>query len=161
MDHVGPIPMPEIIKKKSRYPVFYTYVSDVEFAQQPYYNMSSEAVGLEPGTLRPWLIMPNIPSKTEQGKVIDLFGPITLSEDKVWVMGDNRKNSRDSRFWSALDKKLISGRASFIVYSIDSEEPFWLFELIKSPMKFWSKSVRWDRIFKKLWLDEQKEIKHD
>lgn len=36
---------------------------------------------------------------------------ITLSEDKYFVMGDNRKGSSDSRLWGSLDKDLIMGRA--------------------------------------------------
>ncbi len=81
---------------------------------------------------------------------VDEFGPIKLMPGYYWTMGDSRRNSYDSRFWGPLSEKDIYGRASFIIYSIDSEEPFWLFELIKHPIDFWRKSVRWNRFFKGL-----------
>jgi hypothetical protein len=81
---------------------------------------------------------------------VDIFGPIKLQEGQYWVMGDSRKNSNDSRFWGPLDEKYIHGRASFIIYSIDSGEAFWLFDLIKHPIDFWFKYIRWNKIFKGL-----------
>ena len=93
---------------------------------------------------------PYIPSYTAFGGSVDNFGPFTVPEGKYWVMGDSRKNSEDSRYWGFLDKSLIHGRASFVIYSIDSEESLWLFELCKHPVAFWREAVRWDRTFKKL-----------
>jgi len=146
-DYLGFFPLPEFLKRTSK-PVFYSYDHEKEFSDQPYYSMSSAEVLLEPGTLRPWLKFPDTPTKNRHGRVVDEFGPITLPAGKYWVMGDSRKNSEDARFWGMLDESLIHGRASFILYSVDSEEPFWLFELIKSPVAFWIKSVRWNRFLK-------------
>ena len=54
LDKIGLLPIPGWLKlKPTEYPLFYTYVPDKEFSDQPYYNMSSEEVGLKPGTLRP------------------------------------------------------------------------------------------------------------
>lgn len=148
-DRLGFFPIPSFLQKVSK-PVFYTYDPKKEFSDQPYYNMSSEEVLLEPGTLRPWLKFSSTPTKNQFGRVVDVFGPITLPEGKYWVMGDSRKNSADCRFFGMLDESFIHGRASFVLYSVDSEEPLWLFELIKNPFMFWTKSVRWNRFFKGL-----------
>ena len=87
------------------------------------------------------------PSDLDEKKSINIFGPIIIPSGKYWVMGDNRLNSYDSRYWGLLDEKLIRGKMSFVIYSIDTEESIWLFELLKHPMSFWTNKVRWNRFF--------------
>ena len=56
------------------------------------------------------------------------FGPITVPPGKYFMMGDNRDNSNDSRFWGAVDRNRIVGRASMVVISLDHDhyfEPRW------------------------------------
>jgi len=44
-------------------------------------------------------------------------GPWRVGRDRVFVMGDNRDNSHDSRFWGAVPLSYIKGRALFVWWS--------------------------------------------
>ncbi len=46
---------------------------------------------------------------------IEQLGKITVPKNKYFVLGDNRKNSMDSRFYGFIDKKNIEGRAKTII----------------------------------------------
>ena len=65
---------------------------------------------------------------TVQGR--DNMGPVTVPENSLFVMGDNRDNSYDSRFWNFVDLKSVKGKAFILYWSWDKE----------------NFSVRWNRI---------------
>jgi signal peptidase I len=50
------------------------------------------------------------------------FGPVTVPEDKVFVMGDNRDHSYDSRYWGFVDLGALRGKAFMIYWSWDSDD---------------------------------------
>lgn len=60
----------------------------------------------------------------------DNYGPVTVPQNSLFVMGDNRDNSHDSRFWGFVDLKAVKGKA-FMLYWSWNKEDF---------------SVRWRRI---------------
>ena len=65
------------------------------------------------------------------GKPADSY---TFKMDYYFMMGDNRHNSADSRFWGFVPEDHIVGKAVLIWLSIDSE-------------KSWFSKVRWKRLF--------------
>lgn len=52
------------------------------------------------------------------------FGPIVVPEGHLFMMGDNRHNSYDSRSWGPLDQKHIKGKAMVIYFSWDKRKHF-------------------------------------
>ncbi len=52
----------------------------------------------------------------------DNFGPVTVPPKSLFVMGDNRDESADSRFWGFVDLRDVEGKAFIIYWSWDSED---------------------------------------
>lgn len=52
----------------------------------------------------------------------DNLGPITVPKDALFVMGDNRDESFDSRFWGFVPIRDVSGKAFIIYWSWDSDD---------------------------------------
>ena len=45
--------------------------------------------------------------------------PVHLGPDQLWVMGDNRNDSNDSRYWGPLDRSRVIGKASLIFWPLN------------------------------------------
>ena len=49
------------------------------------------------------------------------YGPVTVPTDHYFMMGDNRDNSQDSRYWGFLPRGFIKGRALMIYWSYEAD----------------------------------------
>ncbi|MBA4390365.1 MAG: signal peptidase I [Syntrophus sp. (in: bacteria)] len=64
----------------------------------------------------------------------DNMKPVTVPKDACFVMGDNRDNSADSRFWGFVKKEHLVGKALILYFSWDSDSESFL------------NYIRWSRI---------------
>jgi len=75
--------------------------------QQSHYLFFSENLT---GKQHNVMFLPSRPS-------LNTFDPVIIPQGQYFMMGDNRDNSADSRFFGFVDRKLIVGRATMVVIS--------------------------------------------
>ncbi len=56
------------------------------------------------------------------GDLREFYGPVTVPASQYFMMGDNRDNSQDSRYWGFLPAHYVKGRALFIYFSFEEGE---------------------------------------
>jgi signal peptidase I len=67
----------------------------------------------------------------------DNWGPISVPEGSYFMLGDNRDNSEDSRYWGFVDRRSIRGQPWRLYFSFDSSSRDGI---------HWLKAVRWERV---------------
>ena len=65
------------------------------------------------------------------------YGPVTVPEGHYFMMGDNRDNSQDSRYWGFLPEEYVKGRALFVYFSFGDQ----------SGLSSLVTGIRWGRFF--------------
>jgi signal peptidase I len=96
----------------------------------------------------------NRPYMSEQQRLRDNFGPVTVPAESYFCMGDNRDLSYDSRYWGTVPAHYIKGRAFLIYWSFGggTSDGTWrgvgakLRELANTAFGFLTKT-RWTRAF--------------
>jgi signal peptidase I len=67
----------------------------------------------------------------------DNWGPLVVPRERYFVLGDNRDNSEDSRYWGFIGRDDITGSPWIVYLSLRDPSGF---------SEGWVRRVRWDRI---------------
>ncbi len=89
--------------------------------------------------------------------VRERYGPVTVPPNQYFMMGDNRDNSQDSRYWGFLPRENIKGRALLIYWSYEAERQDYQDEgagatvkgLVSVVTHFFTRT-RWDRMLRQI-----------
>ncbi len=95
-------------------PLSSAVIAQLPLAEQPYHEYATEDLGRHP---HPLMATPSLSAKRN-------FGPVLVPAGKYFMMGDNRDNSLDSRYYGAVDRREILGRASAVVLSVDRSRSY-------------------------------------
>ena len=105
---------------------------------EPYVRLTEDAVSDADPSMRAWQLPRLVADETGYNPTLVTWGPFVVPPDSFFVMGDNRNESYDSRYWGFLGRDRVRGRAAIIYYSYDKNGIL--------PWPFLT-AVRWRRLF--------------
>jgi signal peptidase I len=110
--------------------------------QEPYAQSTDPTWQVDPATrqMMRGMQLPHYVGDSADSYLPDVheWGPLVVPNDSLWMMGDHRDQSRDSRFWGLVPRKNVRGTPVLIYYSWDPTS--------YRPVPFLS-AIRWSRLF--------------
>ena len=110
-----------------------------ELLDEPYVRYDGDGTDFSDTTMvwqRDHLVSTMDPDAYEPTR--DNWGPLVVPEGHVFMLGDHRDSSYDSRYWGPLAQWRIEGRPSMVYFSYDRDSP--------NPFP-WLRDIRWGRLF--------------
>jgi signal peptidase I len=93
--------------------------------------------------------------KASFGSFHDTREPIEVPAGEFFVMGDNRENSRDSRYWGTVPRAYVKGKAMLVYWSYESDEQSYVSAGLADSLRQFGNVIlhfftrtRWERTFR-------------
>ena len=96
------------------------------------------------------------PYRKEPPDLTDNYGPVTIPSKSYFVLGDNRNDSSDSRYWGFVPESNVIGTPVFIYMSVEASDEAWQPGQVRERFYAYANAllhpslVRWNRLFKSL-----------